>query len=249
MTADGVYVYAIIRAGRRLPPGARGVGSPERSLRALRRGRIAAVVSDAPSDLRARRRDLLAHQELLLLLSEQGAVLPMRFGMVAGDETAVHGQLATREAEYVGALEHLSGGVEFNIKALPAQDALAALVAEDKKVRRLRDELRRHPGYEASIRLGEAVAAGLRRRAAEAGQRALSELTPKARAVTFGPEVRGCVLNASFLVDRGASEDFRGVAERIARTSRDRMELRLSGPLPCYSFVPAEGAAVRAQGA
>ncbi|MGW3667819.1 GvpL/GvpF family gas vesicle protein [Streptomyces sp. NPDC005141] len=248
MTADGVYVYAIIRSGRPLPVDATGVGSPAASLRAIRQGRVAAVVSVAPPKLRARRRDLLAHQDLLLRLSEQGPVLPMRFGMVARDEDTVRGQLTARESDHIAALEHLSDGVEVNVKALPAQDALASLVAEDKNVRGLRDEVRRRPGYEASMRLGEAIAAALESRAAEAGRRVLRELTPKARAVASGPAVQGCVLNASFLVNRGDSDAFRRAAEHFARTNRDRVELRLSGPLPCYSFVSAEGTPARTVG-
>jgi hypothetical protein len=248
MTADGVYVYAIIRAGRPLPVDARGVGSPAAPLREIRQGRVAAVVSEAPPSLRARRRDLLAHQDLLMRLSEQGPVLPMRFGMVAADEETVRDQLTAREADHMAALEHLAGGVEVNIKALPAQDALASVVAEDKNVRRLRDEARRRPGYEASLQLGQAVAAALESRAAEAGRRVLRELTPKARAVASGPEVQGCVLNVSFLLDRDASDAFQKAAERFARTNRDRVELRLSGPLPCYSFVSAEGTPVRTAG-
>lgn len=138
MPDEGVYVYAIIRAAGPLPADARGVGSPAAPLRLIRRGRVAAVVSEAPPALRARRRDLLAHQELLLRLSEQGPVLPMRFGMIAADEETVLDRLAVQEAEHLVALEHLSDGVEINVKALPAQHALASLVAEDKQVRRLR---------------------------------------------------------------------------------------------------------------
>ncbi|MGW3819837.1 GvpL/GvpF family gas vesicle protein [Streptomyces sp. NPDC005046] len=100
----------------------------------------------------------------------------------------------------------------------------------------------------ASMRLGEAIAAALESRAAEAGRRVLRELTPKARAVASGPAVQGCVLNASFLVNRGDSDAFRRAAEHFARTNRDRVELRLSGPLPCYSFVSAEGTPARTVG-
>ncbi|MEU0039037.1 MULTISPECIES: GvpL/GvpF family gas vesicle protein [unclassified Streptomyces] len=248
MATDGVYVYAVVRAGNPLPTGANGVGSPAAPLRTVRQGRVAAVVSEAPPNLRARRRDLLAHQELLLRLSDQGPVLPMRFGMVAPDEELVRGQLAAREAEHLAVLDLLADGVEVNVKAFPAQNALGSLVAEDKRVRRLRDEARRRPGYEANVRLGEAVATALDGRAAEAGRRVLRELTPKARAVATGPEVQGCVLNVSFLVDRADSDDFRGAAERFAEAHRDRVELRLAGPLPCYSFVSAEGTSVRTAG-
>ena len=168
--------------------------------------------------------------------------------MVAPDEETVRGQLAVGEADHVSALEHLSDGVEVNVKAFPAQNALKSLLADDRRLRRLRDEVLRRPGYEANLRLGEAVAAALESRAAEAGRGLLRELTPRARAVAPGPEVQGCVLNMSFLVKRGDSDDFRGVAERFAETHSERVELRLAGPLPCYSFVSAEGTPARTVG-
>lgn len=178
MTGKGVYVYAIIPAGEKLPADVAGVGSPPGVLRLVDEGQVAAVVSDAPPQLRARRRDLMAHQESLLRLTDMGPVLPMRFGAVAPDDESVRAQLAGSQAEHLAALSRLDGGVEFNLKALPAQDALAAVVSEEKNVRRLRESVRRRPGYEANVRLGEAVAAALSRRAAEAGKKILHKLTP-----------------------------------------------------------------------
>ncbi|MFJ1896412.1 MULTISPECIES: GvpL/GvpF family gas vesicle protein [unclassified Streptomyces] len=238
--AEGVYVYAILRAATALPKDAVGVGSPPAVLRLIGQGPLAAVVSDAPPQLRARRRDLLAHQDLLTRLGDEGPVLPMRFGMVAADERSVIAQLTAQEAGYAATLDRLAGRVEINVKVLPAQNALEALVAEDTSVRRLRAAARREPGYEASIRLGEAIAGALTRRAAAAGQRILRELAPAARASVPGPEVQGCVLNESFLVDRSESEAFLSRAQSLGAAFREHAEVRPVGPLPCYSFVSAE---------
>ncbi|MFC9247671.1 GvpL/GvpF family gas vesicle protein [Streptomyces sp. NPDC057136] len=248
MTANGVYVYAIIHADRALPDDVGGVGGPPVAVRTVGHGALAAVVSEAPAQLRARRRDLLAHQDLLLRLTDEGPVLPMRFGMVAPDEETVKAQLNRAEAAHLATLQQLAGRVEVNLKALPAQDALAALVAEDKNVRRLREEVRRRPTYDASVRLGEAVATALSRRAAEAGKKALRTLTPLARSVSAGPEVQGCTLNVSFLVDRSDSDSFRATALALADQYREHAELRLAGPLPCYSFVGSESVPATAAG-
>ncbi|MDX3850962.1 GvpL/GvpF family gas vesicle protein [Streptomyces sp. AK02-01A] len=238
---DGVYVYAIVPAEQPVPAGISGVGGPPMPVRVLVEGPVAAVVSEAPPRLRARRRDLLAHQELLLRLSESGPVLPMRFGMVAPDEATVREQLAAAGVRHLKALERLVDRVELNLKALPPSDALAGLVREDETIQQLLRAARRHPGYEANLRLGEAVVTALSRRAAEAGRRAVLELTPLACAVAAGPEVSGCVLNTSFLVDRAASDRFRTAARDFAALRRDHVELRVAGPLPCYSFVAPEG--------
>jgi hypothetical protein len=209
-------------------------------LRVVAEGQVGAVVSDAPPKLRPRRRDLIAHQDVLSRLIGSGPVLPMRFGMVAPDEAMVREQLAAARDRHLTALEHVADRVEVNVKALSPSDALAGLVREDRAIQQLREAARRRPGYEANLRLGEAVAAALSRRATEAGRRAVLELTPLAHAVAVGPQVSGCVLNTSFLVDRAAAGPFRTAAEKFAAHHRDRVELRVAGPLPCYSFVAAE---------
>ncbi len=234
------YLYGIVAAGHPLPPGARGVGTPPAPVELLTAGPVSAVVGDAPARLRARRRDLLAHQELLLALADDGPVLPMRFGMVAPDAAAVRAQLEAGRERYPEALRRVAGRVEMNVKAEPATDALAELVAGDPRIRRLREEARRRPGYEANLRLGEAVSHALASRAAAAAREAVRELEPPAAAVTTGPQVASCVLNVSFLVAREDVAGFRAAAERLAAAYRDRAVLRVAGPLPCYSFTEPE---------
>jgi len=57
------YIYAITSAGHPLRlDGLKGVGEPANELRTVRTDALAAVISDAPGDLRAKRRDLVAHQ-------------------------------------------------------------------------------------------------------------------------------------------------------------------------------------------
>ncbi|MCX4726313.1 GvpL/GvpF family gas vesicle protein [Streptomyces sp. NBC_00440] len=245
MAASGIYVYGIVGGSRQLPVGARGVGEPPADIRLLPAGDLAVVISAAPPGLRARRRDLMAHQGLLLTLAEAGPVLPMRFGVVAPDEATVLGDVAARRSEHAAVLERLDGHAEMNVKVMPVQDDLEGLIREDPVVRRIREETRRRPGYEANIRLGEAVAAGLRRRAAVAAARLPVEFAEIAGEMRPGPDVEGCVLNASFLVPRGSEALFRDVAEQWAAHHRDRLELRLTGPLPCYSFVAPESAPAR----
>ncbi|MEV6128518.1 GvpL/GvpF family gas vesicle protein [Streptomyces violaceusniger] len=242
MTASrSVYVYGVVRATHAVPPGRTGVGERPAPVRTLRAGALAAVLSDAPARLRAKRRDLLAHQELAMALAVDGPVLPMRFGMIAPDEESVRQQLLSSQNDCLAALERVDGRVEMNLKALPTDAGLGTLVREDPEVSRLRTAARRAPGYEASVRLGEAVARGLGRRAAAAAAAVLAELSAVADAKVHGPEVEGCVLNVSFLLDRREERRFHGVVERFAAGHRDRVELRLTGPLPCYSF--AEGRA------
>lgn len=135
MTASGIYVYGIVGSSHGLPPGAVGVGEPPAPVRLLPVEDLAVVVSAAYPGLRARRRDLMAHQGLLMALAETGPVLPMRFGMVAPDEATVLAGVAARGSEHAAVLERLDSRIEMNIKITPVQDNLAALIREDPVVR------------------------------------------------------------------------------------------------------------------
>ncbi|WP_031517807.1 GvpL/GvpF family gas vesicle protein [Streptomyces sp. NRRL F-5123] len=231
-----VYLYGVTRKGVRVPHGTRGVGNPPGRVRTLVDGDLAAVVGTAPEGLRARRRDLRAHQGVLLAVGAGGPLLPMRFGAVVADEDAVTGWLRGDAGGWAAALDRVAGRCELNLKVSPAEHGLADLVRDDPRLRQLREESRRRPSYDVSIRLGEAVVAGLRRRAVEAAQAAAAPLTALADETQPGPDVPGCVLNLSFLVAADRVPEcraaFDGVAERLA----GRADLRLTGPLPCYSF-------------
>jgi len=241
-----LYVYAVVNAGLALPPGLRGVGRPPVPVRLLPAGELAAVVSDVPPDLRARRRDLTGHQDLLLALCAAAPVLPMRFGMVADGAETVRRALDAAAPAHLATLERLDRRTEMNLKAMPAQDGVAALVRDDPAVRRLAADVRRRPSYEGNVRLGSAIAEGLARRAAQAADGVAQELAALADERVQGAEVPGCVLNTSYLLPRAQAERCRELVDRRAAELRDRVELRLTGPLPCYSFVPVEGSRVAA---
>ncbi len=237
MSGAGLYVFAIVRAGQPVPTSVGGTVAS--SLRAVREGELAAVVGDAPERLRPRRRDLMAHQDVLSALAAGGPLLPMRFGTVAADEDIVRGQLREGHERHARALDRLAGRCEFNVKAQPTDRALARVVRDDPAVLRLRNAARARPGFEAEVRLGEAVASALSATAARAGEDLVRELASAAVEACEGPAVRGCVVNASFLVETASAEVFRATADRLAGARADEAELRVTGPLPCYSFVEA----------
>lgn len=240
-----LYVYGVVRGAAPLPGDLRGVGEPAARVGKLTAGDLAAAVSIAPDRLRACRRDLHAHQEVLTALARGGPVLPMRFGMVTADEETVLTRMEAGRTGYLAALDRVEGHVEMNVKAHAVEDGLADVVRRDPRVRSLRQEALRRPGYEVNIRLGEAVAAAFGRRAAQAAEEVLATLTALSKETVRGAEPAGCALNASFLVAGNDAPRFQAAAAALATLHTGRVALRITGPLPCYSFtaVPAKAAA------
>ncbi|CAM5249500.1 hypothetical protein STENM327S_08637 [Streptomyces tendae] len=142
------YVYGITAATHpSLPEGTGGVGDPPREVRILKEGELAAVVSDAPEGLRPKRRELLAHQNVLSEIGADGCVLPMRFGSVAPDDEAVTGVLAERAEHYAERLKALDGRVEYNIKANHVEEAvLHHVMASNPEIRALAESNRQAGG-------------------------------------------------------------------------------------------------------
>jgi gas vesicle protein GvpL/GvpF len=63
--------------------------------------------------------ELLDHDRVVYSLMERGAVLPMRFGTVFGDETDIRSLLMKHRKELRDQLSHVRGRVEFGVRMDP----------------------------------------------------------------------------------------------------------------------------------
>ena len=242
------YVYGITAASHpALPEGLGGVGDPALPVRVLTEGDLAAIVSDSPEGLRPKRRDLLAHQNVLSEAGAGGCILPMRFGSVAPDDGTVTGVLAERQEHYKERLRTLDGKVEYNVKATHDEEAVLHRVMSDNPEIRAVTEANRKAGggsYDERLRLGEMVVAAVKAREAEDAGEVQRALEPVADAISVGPESSGWLANVSFLVERDAAASFLETVDQL-RKDHPHLDLRVNGPLPPYSFVdpgPAEPA-------
>ncbi|WP_077062311.1 GvpL/GvpF family gas vesicle protein [Streptomyces sp. MP131-18] len=242
------YVYGIARAGtpRLLPDGLAGVGDPPRPVRVLRSAGMTAIVSDCPPGLRPKRRDLFAHQRVLTVAAAGGAVLPLRFGSVSPDDAAVRSALADHAELYREQLDHVADRVEYNVKAMHHENVvLRRVLDESPEIRRLNETTRTggDATYQDRLRLGRLVAEAVRDREAEDARTVEEALAPHAGASLPGPEGTGRVVNVSYLVGRDEAAGFLAAVEEL-REASPQLDLRVSGPLPPYSFVRTEPAEV-----
>lgn len=219
-----------------------GIGDPPRPVRIVRRGALAALVSDAPGDLRPKQRDLLAHHHVLSEAGLLGAVLPMRFGSLAPDDEAVLTVLADRADHYAERLRALEGRVEYNVKASHNERVvLHQVLAENPELRAMveANQLAGGGDQEQKLRLGEKVTATVRAREAGDADHVRRALEPTAEASCAGPEGTGWLADISFLVHRDAAAGFLSAVAEL-RVDQPHLDLRVRGPLPPYSFVDEE---------
>ncbi|MGW1886046.1 GvpL/GvpF family gas vesicle protein [Streptomyces sp. NPDC001970] len=235
-----VYVYSI--ADKQHPlrlDGVTGVGEPPAKLRTVNSGPLTAVVSDAPEDLRPKRRDLTAHQAVQDRLMADGTVLPLKFGLTAPDDEAVRTALEDRETEYTEKLQALDDCAEYHLKVKQDEDALLRQILEESSVaRELNNSIRNGTaGPDASLALGELVVGEVDARQQSLAAGVIEALRSFARDVEPSQPTGEDFLSVSFLVPHDQEELFLTTELSLAGQMGDDFEFRLNGPLPPYSFV------------
>jgi hypothetical protein len=242
--SPGIYVYGVTRSGtsvRRL----KGLADAQVGL--VEHGELAAIASDSqPGMLRAKRRDVLRHMEVLQRALETETVLPLAFGIVfASPASVVDDLLVARYEELVDLLHRFDGLVELTVRAFYREDAvLAEIVRGDRGIAQLRESSRGGAvPQRTQVHLGEAVAHQLEQRRARDADVFLSRLLPLAQdAVVEERRAEYEVLRASFLVERSATERFDARMQELAHEQGERMLFKYAGPLAPHSFVSLRGA-------
>lgn len=234
VTEAPAYVYGITWADG-APTSTEGVLGA--SVQVLEHGELAALVSELPSaDIRARRRDLLRHAEVLQQAFERRTILPLGFGTVfASSEDVAAELLEPRYEELVELLQNLDGLVELTLRAFYDEaGVLTAIVRDEPRFAALRGSS--NPADQ--VALGEAVAHGLADRRARDADEIVASLSSLACEVEVEERVAEYeVVRAAFLVERSAVEDVEARAEELAGLHDGLIRFKLTGPLPPHHFV------------
>jgi hypothetical protein len=200
---------------------------------------LSAVVSDAPEELRPKRRDLSAHQAVQEQLMADGTVLPLQFGFTTVDDDAVRAVLEDGTDNFSERLRALEGCVEYHLKAAQDEDALLRqILQESDEARELNEEIRSgRSNPELPLALGELVSQEVQARQDRLAVAVLDALRGLAREERSSQPTGNDFLNVSFLLERDNEKTFLGAEQDIAKELGEDFDLRLIGPLPAYSFV------------
>ena len=234
------YLYGIVSDSHpKELAGLRGIGKRPAPLRKVAAGDLAVVVSDVPADIRAKRRDLLAHETVLEALCDQGPTLPMRFGVIADDDESIAQEVSAEQERYQRLLSYLNGRVEINVKVKHNDEALLrAVLADHESLTRMNEDLRRQGGghHDDRVRFGEMVAKAVDEREQRDAVKIISGLAAHAIRETAGTGISGYFVNHSFLVDREYLPEFSSAVQELRESAGEYVEVRTRGPLPPYSF-------------
>jgi hypothetical protein len=221
-----LYIYAIADPG--LDPGGE-VGLAGEPLAIVAGTRVAAVVGAMAAPPPVGEDALRAHDRVVRWLAGRaGAVLPARFGCVAGDADTLRAALDEAGAAHAAALERVRGREQMTLRVLDP-DAPPAAVTETPA------DPAAGPGARyLAARARESGASGI------PGLRPLLDrLAGLVRAETIErhqvPPLRASVFH---LIDRGASAGYLD-ALRTAAPHFPELRVVASGPWPPYAFTSA----------
>jgi gas vesicle protein GvpL/GvpF len=244
-TIDGpVYVYGVVRADA-LAPGRAGVLGADVAV--VDGGAVGALVSPVESEhVRAKRRDLLAHSDVLQEAYAEGVVLPLRFGTVFGSPDELRTAfLEPRRDELSRLLDRFDGLCEMRLRAdyHDSDSILASVAGGDPEIVRLREQTRATPGAQPLLlQLGERVAKRYQSRRDADAQEIVTRLGAIAEDVrTDEPDGELTVVKASFLIRERDRRGFDELLESVALGLRHLVSFRCTGPLPPHSFVVLGG--------
>jgi hypothetical protein len=183
---------------------------PAPPLRAIRCDGLTALA--APAEPQRLSSDALwRHEEVVESLMEQHDLLPVRFGTLLEDESALTRALAGRGAELAAALERVRGAVELAVRARERRPVEAPPLPRDDG----RAYMRAKAGRAEAARLVHDPLACLARDSV----------------VRSGPEP----LRAAYLVERDALDSFVSMVGRLQQ-AQSGLDILCTGPWPPYSF-------------
>ena len=215
------YVYGVTWAATPLPDDVTAV---------VHRDLAAVTTGVETRDLRARRRDLLRHADVVQRVFDRGPVIPLRFGTVVEDP---HEELLEpRHDELSRLLRELDGLAEVTVRASYREDdVLRSLLADDPGLARLRTTA-------PPVRLGEAIARALAARRDADADTIVRTLRPHARDVAVD-ELRTEleVFRGAFLIPHAALAQVDAAVDELARAQAATTVFKYTGPLPPHHFV------------
>lgn len=241
-TARGrTYLYAVIADAQGRTYGDFGIDG--RKVYSIPVGRVAAVVSDLPSEkIRPERSRLAAHQEVLKKLMAEATPLPMSFGIVADSPEAVRKMLSRNQQALLEQLRRVAGKVEMGLRvAWDVPNIFEYFVDTHPELKLVRDRLlggHREPTQEQKIEVGRMFDRLLNEDREAYADKVDGILAPHCSEI----ERNKCrnereVMNLACLVERAAMPQFESDVFEAAQQFDNNFAFDYNGPWAPHNFV------------
>jgi hypothetical protein len=237
----GKYVYCIIRSSEPLRFGRIGMGVEPGEVHTVHYQKIAAVVSDTPTEvLDATRENVLAHERVNETVMRRFTVIPMSFGTVFKTPEDIVELLRGAYEAFSDVLHKMEDKLEFGLKILWDRDVIIREIEqEDEDIRRLKKEISSQKGstYFARMQYGRLIDGALQSRSESYVAEIFEQLRDVAVASRANKPIGDkMIMNAAFLVSRDNEAAFDAKVKNIG-ARHDKLNFKYTGPWPPYNFV------------
>ena len=240
-TRTGRYVYAVVPATLRWVDGLSGVDGG--NVYTISQGRLSAVISDvAGTRIRPERRNLAAHQEVLKQLMEHMAVLPMCFGIIAGNDKSIQDILSRNQDVFLDQLQRVAAKVEMGLRVTwDVPNIFEYFVNTHPELRAALDRFfgkNREPSHEEKIELGQMFDRILNEDREAHTMQVEEVLLPHCHQI----KRNSCrnereVMNLACLVGDDAQVEFEDAVFEAAKLFDNNFTFDYNGPWPPHNFV------------
>lgn len=242
----GKYIYGIIPSGKRISFPAGRMSAAE-EVYTISHHDISAVVSDSEIvDCKyllkeAGARYLLRHQMVIEKVMEEYPVIPMQLGTYASDEGEVRNILDNGYRTILEMFKKIDGGVEVDVVATWSNlEGILKEIAEDEEIKTLKEALlnkREGVTVDDQMKIGFLIKHHLdKKREGYAGEVEMSLNKISQDHKTHSLMDDRMILNMAFLIEKYSLKDFEKRVEELNDEFAGRLNFKLVGPLPPYSF-------------
>lgn len=241
MAIMGKYMYCFINERDCANFGRSQIGGLNAPVHTITYGDVSAVVSEAPIlDYDPTRKNLMAHQEVILKVMGKYTVLPVAFGTVARNKNDVTAVINANHNQFLKNISYLKDKVELGLRVTWNKDYFNIDI-EDEAIKLLKNKISGRPEKEVfteKIQLGKMVEASIGNKREEYTMKIYKPLEMLAaeskQKITVPIKT---VFNAYFLVEKVKEASFDSDVEKLRQQYEGKLTFYYTGPWPPYNFI------------
>lgn len=242
---QGKYIYGFIGSNKGVSLGPHGID--EKEIKIFPYEDVAAVVSDCEYkqfDSLSKEtllRNLAVYQAVIEKVMKGHHIIPVKFGTMVEGEEELKRTLEEGYSQIKINLEEMENKIELDVAALWSDfETILKEIGEEEGVRALKEEAAARPPeevFEVKLRVGKLVKESLDKRKGECASHISDVLKGEAddhRDHSIMDD--SMIMNGAFLIHRDKQEIFEEKVDQLDSHYQDRINFRIVGPLPPYSF-------------
>jgi hypothetical protein len=241
MAITGKYLYCFIKEKDHVILGSSSVAEPIMPVYTLPYKGVSAVVSDADIvNFEPSRKNILAHQRVMNMITASYSILPVAFGTVSFDKVEIEHMLADNCDRFLKMLDYFKNKLELGLRVIWNKDYFIKDIENDEIIQ-LKQKIIGRDEDEVlvdKINLGKLVEASM----LEKKDRYIQDIYEPLKKAAIECKLKDgipmkTVFSAYFLIEKAQSDEFDKKVEDIYRPYDGRLDFCYTGPWPPYNFV------------